>query len=363
MKKVLKIVVWSLIGIAVIAVFVILALKNRPQREQTNIETAQLVDTLEARSVLTGSIAPRDEILLKPQLSGIIAEINHQPGDIVKQGDVIARIEVVPDMMQSSSADSQVKLNEIAFKKAEELYLRDKDLYEKGVVSKEEFENSSANYFSTKENLENSREARDIVNTGISSRTRSTSTTLVRSTISGMILDIPVKVGTSVIQANTFNDGTTIASVADMKDILFTGEADETVVGKLKEQMPVIVKIGAMGEKTFDAKIEFIAPKGQKKEGTLSFEVRAAVTVPENSGIRAGYSANAEVVLEGAYHVLAIPESCITTDNGKSYVELVTSEKPLKTKKTEVELGISDGVKVEVKKGLKEGDKLKAISY
>lgn len=363
MKKSFKIIAWSILGLLVVAVFVFLFVKNLPKKEKYKIETVTKVDTLENKTILTGKINPRNEILLKPQLSGIIAEINHEPGDIVTQGEVIARIEVVPDMMQSSNASSQVKLNEINLKKAKERYLRDKTLFEKGIVSKEEFETSSATYFSAKESFENSKEARDIVQTGISSKTRSTSTTLVRSTISGMILDIPVKVGTSVIQANTFNDGTTIASVANMKDIIFTGEADETVVGKLQIGSPVEVSVGALGAESFKAKVEYISPKGIEKNGTMYFEVRAAVEVPQDSNtLRAGYSANGNITLEGAYNVLTIPESSISYENGKSFVEKVFSEKPLKTKKIEVETGLSDGVSIEIKKGLKEGEKVKGIA-
>lgn len=362
MKKTLKIIGWSILGIAVIAVFVLLIKKNAPKKETYKIETVEKTDALENKTILTGRINPRNEILLKPQLSGIIAEINHEPGDYVSQGEVIARIEVVPDMMQSSNAESQVKLNEINFQKAEERYLRDKGLFEKGIIAKEEFETSSANYFSAKENLQSSKEARDIVQTGISSRTRSTSTTLVRSTISGMILDIPVKVGTSVIQANTFNDGTTIASVANMQDVIFTGEADETIVGKLQVGSDVKVSIGALGEQTFKAKVEYISPKGTEKNGTMYFEIRAAVEVSKDSNIRAGYSANGEVILSGVYNVLTLSESCITYEGEDAYVEKVLSEDPLKTERTKVVTGLSNGVSVEIKEGLKEGDKVKGIA-
>lgn len=363
MKKIVKIVAWSLLGLAVVLVFVLLIKKNAPQKEVLKIETVAQTDTLENKTILTGRLNPRNEILLKPQLSGIIAEINHEPGDYVKQGEVIARIEVVPDMMQSSNADSQVKLNEINFKTAKERYLRDKNLFEKGVVAKEEFESSSANYFAAKENLQSSKEARDIVQTGISSRTQSTSTTLVRSTTSGMILDIPVKVGTSVIQANTFNDGTTIASVANMQDVVFTGEADETIVGKLEVGNTVSVSVGALGEKRFDARIEYISPKGNEKNGTMYFDVRAAVNVPKESGIRAGYSANGEVVLNGVYNVLSLPESCISYEGNNAYVEKILSEKPLKTERIKVKTGLSNGVIVEIKGGLKVGDKVKGSTF
>lgn len=359
MKKLLTIVGWSLLGIAVVLVFVILAIQNKPKKVTYNIEEVTLSESIQNKTVLTGTLSPRNEILLKPQLSGIIAEIEHEPGDIVKQGDIIARIEVVPDMMESSSAQSRLKISEIDFQKAEKRFLRDKDLYEKGVVSKEEFENSSAAYYSAKETLENSRESLDIVLKGVSSKTVSTSTTLVRSTISGTILDIPVKVGTSVIQANTFNDGTTIASVADMNDIIFVGEADETIVGQLSVGMPVEIFVGALSKERYDAEIEYIAPKGTEKNGATYFEVRVAVKVPEGNSVRAGYSANAQVVLSGVSNVLSIPEGCVSYKEGKATVEFVTKENPLTTETRTIVTGLSDGVRVEVKEGLRKGDKIR----
>lgn len=359
MKKVLKIFLWSILGIAVIGVFFMVHKKNQKKEVHYKIEEAFIADTIEKKTVLTGTINPRNEINLKPQISGIVAEVFYESGQMVKQGDIIARLSVVPDMQQASNAESQVRLNEIALQQAEEKYLRDKDLFEKGVVSREEFENSRAAYLQRKENMTNSIENRDIIKTGRSASTSSSTTTLVRSTISGTILDIPVKVGSSVIQANTFNDGTTIAVVADMEDLLFTGKADETVVGELHEGMNVRISIGALGEKNFPAVIEFIAPKGVVTDGVNQYEMKAALKLAKGSHIRAGYGANAEVVLEGVYNVLAIPESCVKYENGKPYCIVVTSGNGKKTERRELELGLSNGLNVQVLKGLKKGEKVR----
>lgn len=360
MKKALKIIAWCLFGIIIVAVFVLLYQKTRKRPTRYAIETVELADTIENKTLLTGNVTPRNEILLKPQLSGIIAEIGRKPGEAVKQGEVIARINVVPDMMQASNAESNVKTQEIIFKQTEERYKRDKELFDKGVVSKEEYETSLSNYLQAKEKLENSFEARDIVLTGRSGRIASTSTTLIRATISGTILDIPVKVGSSVIQANTFNEGTTIAVVADMRDLIFTGKVDETVIGKLHVGMPVYIRIGAMGSEMHKAFIEYIAPKGTLVNGINQYEMKAALKLADESDVRAGYSANAQVILEGAYNVTAIPESCVVYEGDSTFVYIVKKEKPkLETERRAIVTGVSNGVKVEVKKGLKKGEKLR----
>lgn len=362
MKKVFKILGWSLFVVVVVGLFVFLFQKSRKQPDRYAIETVQKTDTIENKSVLTGRIEPRNEVLLKPQLSGIVAEIMHKAGDIVQQGDVIARIAVVPEMMQVTSGESRVRVAEIAFKKAEEQYHRGQELLAKEVIAREEFEAIEAAYKQAKEEVASSREALQIVLTGKSTGTASTSTTLVRATISGMILDVPLKVGNSVIQANTFNDGTTVASIADMNDILFTGKVDETVIGKLQVGMPTYITIGALGKERFAAQIEYIAPKGVDNGGTNYYEIKAAVQLPEGKAIRAGYSANAEVVLKAVYNVLSVPESCLLFEGEKTFVEVVLEEEPnFRTERREIETGVSDGINIEVRKGLKMGEKVRGV--
>lgn len=362
MKKLFKILGWSFFAILVVVVFVFLFQKSRKKPDRYAIEEVKLTDTIENKSVLTGRIEPRNEVLLKPQLSGIVAEIMHEAGDVVQKGDVIARIAVVPEMMQVTSAESRVRQAEIAYKKAEEQYQRAQTLLAKEVIAREEFEAIEATYRQAQEEIASSREALQIVLTGKSTGTASTSTTLVRATISGMILDVPLKVGNSVIQANTFNDGTTVASIADMNDILFTGKVDETVIGKLRLGMPAYITIGALGKERFMAEIEYIAPKGTDNMGTNFYEIKANVQIPAGKPIRAGYSANAEVVLNASYKVLAIPESCLLFEGEKTFVEVVLKEEPeLTTERREIETGVSDGINIEVKKGLKKGEKVRGV--
>lgn len=360
MKKFFKILGWSLFAVLVIGVFVFLFQKSRKQPDRFAIEEVKLIDTIENKSVLTGRIEPRNEVLLKPQLSGIVAEIMHKAGDIVQQGDVIARIAVVPEMIQVTNAESRVRVAEIAYQKAEEQYKRSQELLSKEVIAREEFEGMEAAFRQAKEELASSREALQIVVTGKSTGTASTSTTLVRATISGKILDIPLKVGNSVIQANTFNDGTTVASIADMNDIIFTGKVDETVIGKLRLGMPTYITIGAMGKERFSAQIEYIAPKGVDNQGTNFYEIKAAVHLPNSDAVRAGYSANAEVILNSAYKVLSVPESCLEFEGEKTYVQIVKKEEPkLETERREIVTGVSDGINIEVKKGVKKGERVR----
>lgn len=359
-RRIKRTILWSLFALLVILLFVYLFQRNRKQPDRYKIETVTLIDTIENRTLLTGRINPRFEVLVKPQISGIISEILMEPGQRVKQGDVIARLEVVPDMQQSASADAQLRMAHIRFDKEKENYERTRDLYEKGVVAKEEYEVATATYKSAQEELDAAQEQKDIIQTGRSRTTAKTSTTLVRATASGTLLDIPVKVGNSVIPSNAFNDGTTIATIGDMSDLLFTGQVDETVIGRLHTGMPIYIVVGALGQEVFPASIEYISPKGVSQQGITQYEIRAALHAGE-SPVRAGYSANAEVVLEGAYKVLGIPESCIEYEDADAYVYIVESEHPLKTTRQKVKTGVSNGITIEIKEGLKKEQRVRGL--
>ena len=226
MKKYFKIFLWVLLAVAVIGTFMFLWQKSKAKPKEYQIETVTKQDTIENKTVITGTVEPRDEVLIKPQMNGIVAELLHEAGDVVQSGDVIARLTVVPEMIQLSQAESRVRMAEISYEQGKESYARSKDLFDKSVIALEEFEAAEANFAKIKEELSNAREAMEIVKKGASSRTAKQSNTLVRSTITGKILNVPVKVGNSVIQANTFNEGTTIASIADMNDLIFVGKRD-----------------------------------------------------------------------------------------------------------------------------------------
>lgn len=360
MKKVLKILLSVLLGFAVLYTFYFLYQKSQPKKvvyESVNPE----MGNIEKTSVATGNISPRDEILIKPQISGIISEVLKEAGDFVNVGDIIATVRVVPDVSQLNSAESRINVAQINLKQIKATYERQKQLYDRGVIAREEMEQAEADYNKAREELSTAQDSRDIVVKGISAKTAQYSSTQIRSTIKGMILDVPVKVGNSVIQANTFNDGTTIATVADMSDILFIGNIDETEVGRVHLNMPVKLSVGAIEKQTFDGVLEYIAPKGVETNGAILFEIKAAASIPDSVTIRAGYSANAEIILDKVENALTVPESTITFSNDSSFVYVLKDSlsEVQEFDKRHVQLGLSDGIKVQIKSGLSLGEKIR----
>ena len=359
LKKSLRIVLLTGIGAAVVGTFYFLWKKSQPEVVVYEIVSPKQ-GTIEAKSVATGNVEPRYEVQIKPQISGIIAELRKEAGQMVQAGDIIATIKVIPEMVQLNSAESRVNLAEISLKQVEETYKRDEQLFRKGVIAKEDYEASKANYLKAVEERDNAQSALEIIRDGIAKNSNVSSTTQIRSTITGMILDIPVKVGNSVIQANNFNDGTTIATVADMGDMIFKGNVDETEIGRIREGMPIKLTIGAMEGRTFDALLEYVSPKGVEKNGAILFEVKAAVKIPADAFIRAGYSANAEMVLQRAEQVLTVPESTIEFQGDSAFVQRVTQEQPeQRFERHPVKVGLSDGINIEIKEGLTADDKVR----
>lgn len=361
MKKVLKIALFVILGLVVLGTFYFLWNKSKPKEVVYEIITAE-TGNIENTSVATGTVSPRDEILIKPQISGIISDILKEAGDYVNVGDIIATVKVVPDVSQLNAAESRVNVARINLNQINAEYLRQKDLFNKGVIAKEEMDKSEADYSKAQEELENSRDNLDIVKTGISKKTAQYSNTQIRSTITGMILDVPVKTGNSVIQANTFNDGTTIATVANMNDMIFIGKLDETEVGRVHTGMPIKLSIGAIENLKFDATLEYIAPKGVEENGAILFEIKAAARIPDTVVVRAGYSANAEIVLAKAEKVLTIPESTISFSGDSAFVYILKdtiNNKPQLFEKKHIKIGLSDGIRAEVKNGLTAGDKIR----
>ena len=358
MKKVFRIMLWVIIGLVFAGTFVFLYLNSRTP-EETYATVSPETGSIERSTVLTGKIEPRDEIEIKPQISGIISEILVEAGENVKEGDVIAKIKVIPDDSQLSSAQSRVTNAEIDLDDAITKYNRDKALYEQKVISREEYETSEKTYLKAKEELEAARDAFNIVRQGVSKYNASESNTLVRATITGLVLDVPVKVGSSVIQANTMNDGTTIATVADMNKLIFKGKVDETEVGSLRIGMPMDISIGAMPDLKPLATIEYISPKGNDSSGANSFEIKAALVIDNPEGLRAGYSANATVVLAKATDVITLPESTITFEGDSTFVYVLTDSAKNEYTRRPVTTGMSDGIKIEVKDGVAAGDKIR----
>ncbi|MCM1029249.1 MAG: efflux RND transporter periplasmic adaptor subunit [Pseudoflavonifractor sp.] len=352
MKKIFRILLWTIVAAIFIGSFVFLYLnsKEKPVRYEN---VTPIMSTLERTTVLTGTIEPRDEINIKPQISGIISEILVDPGDRVKEGDVIARIKVIPEASQLSSAQNRVDLARITLADAQQKYDRARQLYDKRVIAREEYETAETAIKQAQKELESAHDAFNIVKEGVSKYNATEANTMVRATISGIILDIPVKVGSSVIQANTMNDGTTIATIADMTDIIFLGKVDETEVGLLRPGMTMDVTIGALDSFTPTAVLEYIAPKGSTTTGANTFEIKAAISAPDSISLRAGYSANARVRLAGADNVVVIPESSVEWAGDTTFVYVMTDSLPEpKYARRQITTGLSDGLSIEVKSGL-----------
>ncbi len=351
-----KIIAASVVAFIFIGTFVFLWIKSRPQPVVYSEFEASYGD-LRKTTVLTGKIEPRNEVNVKPQISGIISEIVKEAGQTVQAGEVIAKVKVIPDMSQLSSAQSRLRLADINLKQAKTDYERERVLYDKGLVSADEYDKINQTYQQAREERAAAEDNLEVVRDGVSRSNANASSTLIRSTITGVILDIPVKVGNSVILSNTFNDGTTIATVANMGDLIFRGNIDETEVGQVTTGMPMKITVGALQNLHFDAHLEYIAPKAVDNNGANQFEIKAAVTIAGQNRMRSGYSANAEIVLAEAQHVLTVPESTIEFSGKDTFVYVVKgSGKDQTYERRAVKTGLSDGVNIEIKSGLRAGE-------
>ena len=350
MKKYLKITLLVVVAAIFIGTFIFLYQKSKPKTTVYETVTPEIAD-LEKTTVATGKVEPRDEVLIKPQISGIISEVYKEAGQTIKQGEVIAKVKVIPELGQLNSAESRVRVAEISTAQAETDHERIKKLYNDKLISREDYEKSEVEIKKAREELQTAKDALEIIKEGITKNSASFSSTLIRSTIDGLILDVPIKVGNSVIMSNTFNDGTTIATVANMNDLIFKGKIDETEVGRIHEGMPVKLTIGALQNLTFDAELEYISPKG----------VEEAVHAPDSVQIRSGYSANAEIVLQRAQKVLAVPEGIIEFSGDSTFVWVMTDSIPeQKFERRQIKTGMSDGIKLEIKEGLTGKEKVRA---
>ncbi len=357
MKKVFRIIIIVIIIGAFGGTLFFLYNKSKNKPEVFEVKSPFISNVIK-KTVATGSVVPRKEIEIKPQVSGIIEELFIEAGDAVKKDQIIARIKIIPDMVNLNAAETRVNRAKINLEDAKTDYERLQKLFDKNVISYEEFKNSKVAYDSAKEETEASENNLELIKNGVTKKAKTATNTLVRSTINGMVLDVPIKIGNSVIQSNTFNDGTTIASVADMKDIVFEGKVDETEVGKISEGMPIELEIGAIDKQKFAATLEYISPKGTEENGAIQFEIKANVELKEGQFIRAGYSANANIVLEQKDSVMVIPEGLLKFENDSAYVELETAE-PQVFEKKKITTGLSDGINIEITEGLKMDDKVK----
>lgn len=362
MKKLLKWTFGLLLFAGVIAIFVFLFKRQQPAKSSYETLRVERRD-LEKRTIVTGRVEPRDEVAVKAQISGIIAELYKQPGETVRAGEAIARIKVVPDMAQLTSAESQLRIAEYNRDNIVRIYQRDSILFADRVISREDYDKSLLNRIKADEDVQAARDHLSIIRDGIASSSGEAGNTIVRSTIAGTVLEVPVKVGNSVINANNFNDGTTIASVADMSDLLFVGKMDETDVGRLREGMSMNLIIGALNEQHFAATLEYISPKGVESNGAMMFEIKGAARIPDSVRLRSGYSANAEIILDSRTQVLAVDESAVHITPDSTYVLLASDSLAAVVKPTLVTTGLSDGIFIEILSGLSEGDILRGNEH
>lgn len=357
MNKILK---YSLIGILVLGALWAAAffIKSNSKSAITYETMKPFIANIEKKTVATGKVIPEDEVEIKPQISGIIDKIYLDEGVEVKAGDLIAVIKVVPNEQALNQARGRVRNAELALNNVEIEYNRNKALFDKGVISSQDFNSLQLQYDQAKQELSNSRSDYQIIRRG-SAGGSATANTNIRATVNGTILEIPVEQGDQVIQSNNFNDGTTIATIADLGKMIFEGKVDEGEVGKLKVGMPLKISLGAVEGEELDAKLKFIAPKGVEETGAVQFKIEGDVEIKEEVFIRAGYSANASLVLEKKDSIMVIPEALLQFDKktDKPYVEVSTGEQEFERK--DIEIGISDGVNVEIVSGITEEDEVK----
>ena len=356
MKRIAKIIGFTLLAAVFIGTLVFLYKKAQPKPEVFEIQKAKISNIVK-KTVATGSVVPRKEIEIKPQVSGIVEEIFILAGKKIKKGDVIARVKIIPDMVNLNNAESRVNRAKLNLEDARVAFERQSALFEKQVISKEEFQKANLTINSAKEEAEAADNNLELIRKGVTKNSAAITNTLIRSTIDGMVLDAPVKEGFSVIQANTFNAGTTIGIVADMNDMIFQGKVDETEVGKIKEGMNIELTIGAIETEKFMAVLKYIAPKGLVENGAIQFEIKADVKLLEGQFIRSGYSANANIVLEKRDSVLAIPEGLLKFNKDSAFVEVESL--PQKFEKKFVKTGVSDGINIEIISGITKEDRIK----
>ena len=310
------------------------------------------------KTVATGSIVPRKEIALKSQVSGVVQALFVEEGQNVKVGDRVARIKIIPNVVALNNAQAQVETAKINFANAQRELKRQKELFDERVISQFDYNQFELDFKLREQELTAAENNLELVREGSSKRSGNVSN-LVIATASGMVLDIPVREGSFIIESNTFNEGTTIAAVADMKEMIFEGRVDESEVGRIAVGMDLILSVGAIESEKFDAELEFISPKGEDDDGGIKFDVRAAITLKENVFLRAGFSATADIVLDKRENVVAVKESNLIFEEEKIYVEVETGDQEFE--KREVSVGLSDGINIEIAQGISETEKIKVL--
>ena len=357
MNKIVRYLIITLIVLGILFAAAYFIKSNSKAAISYKTETA-LITSIEKKTVATGKVIPEDEVEVKPQVQGILQALYVEEGDFVKEGDLLAKIKVVADEGQLNSAKGRLANTKIVLKNAQIEYNRNKTLFEQEIISQQDFQTAELNYNRAKQDLNNAQSDFEIIKSGSAGGSASANTN-VRATVEGTILELPVKEGDQVIESNSFNAGTTIAIIADLKKMIFEGKVDEAEVGKLIIGMPLKVRLGAIQDKEFDAKLKFIAPKGNEEQGAVQFKIEGDVTLDNDFFVRAGYSANASLVLERKDSILALSEALLQFDKNteQAYVEIQVEEQKFERK--DIEIGISDGINVEIISGLTIEDKIK----
>ena len=356
MKKIFSYFLLVLLVLIIGGAFFYLYKKSQSKPVVFETELPEIAD-ITKKTVATGSIVPRREVEVKPKVTGVLTELYIEPGKLVKEGDPLGKISIIPDAMQTNQAESGVRTAQIAFDNAKRELERNEALFKQGVVADAELQKYRTEFALRKQELSTAGSSLQLVKEGATRGSGKTSTLIVTATSSGMVIDVPVKVGFSVIQANNFNPGTTVAVIADMDDMIFEGRVDEAEVAKIKEGMKLAIKVGAIEKELLDGTLEYISPKGKTIDGAIQFEIKAKVVRKANLNIRANYSANADIVLDEKKQVLAIREALVQYKDDKPFVEIETS--PQTFVKKDITVGLSDGIKVEVTSGVAKGDKIK----
>lgn len=356
MKKIIRIA--GLFIVLALFAATIIYLYRKSQEKPIIYSTEQpVINNIIRKTVATGSVIPRKEIEIKPQVSGIVEEIFVEAGKKVRQGDVIARVRIIPDLVNLNNAEARVERAKISLEDAKINFDRQEKLFNQGVIAAAEYQKEQVSLKNARQEMEASEANLELIREGVNKKSGKVTNTLIKSTIDGMVLDVPVKVGSSVIETNNFNAGTTVASVADVGDMIFQGKVDETEVGKIVPGMDLMLIIGAIQNDTFHATLRYISPKGVLENGAVQFEIKADVTLKEKQFIRAGYSANADIVLDRREHVLSIREALLKFEGDSAYVEVETAKQ--KFEKRFVKTGLSDGINIEILSGLNAKDKIK----
>jgi HlyD family secretion protein len=373
MKRTTTVIVLVIIVLSFATALIYLWKKNQEDPVTYTTDTA-LNKSIVVKTMATGSIVPKEEVLIKPNISGVVEEVFIQAGEFVNSGDLIAKIRVIPNVSTLTSAKNNIASNQtsletaqINFQNQEAIYTRQKALFEKGVISANDFDLINNNYLQAKQAVEQakislnaSKQNYDIIKTGTTSGLGNAAQTLVRATVSGMVLDVPIKEGNQVIEANNFNEGTSIASIADIKKMIFEGKIDESEVGKIKEGLPLEITIGAIDNQKFEAVLDYIAPKGIVENGAIQFDIKGTLkNLDDSTFIRAGLSANASIILDKAEDVMAIKEALVQYDpqTKKPFVEVEIGDQ--RFERRDVKLGLSDGIFVQVLEGISESDNIK----